>query len=150
MLRCTLTILTLATMLVHSLFGCCWHHAHAPEAPATANVQQKSAHTHCHGRPGNARRDVEDASTISSEGNSEFPDDHQGRPCDEEVCTFVGSSSVKVKTPSQFPSGGSLCLPCLTLPAAEARQTLSAGTNRALSTRAPSVRICQLTQVWLL
>jgi hypothetical protein len=76
-------------VLVHSIFGCCWHHDHATEptvcsdrADAPAQVQTCKCRHHDH------FVDLEHVSGAMAKTQSP-PQPHRHPPCDEEQCLFV-------------------------------------------------------------
>lgn len=84
-MRSVLSITVAAIIILHSVLGCCWHHAH--ESKACSAVESKvdvaagacgcRHHGHTAPRPASA----------PDKGESEHPDH---RPCDEK-CDFVGT-----------------------------------------------------------
>ena len=90
------SLLALLPMLLHSVLGCCWHHAHQPgcevngvqivwEASFNSSSHEHNEHSACpsHGR----------STDLGS--SSERPDDPCGHiPCDEERCSFVNTAAL--------------------------------------------------------
>lgn len=95
---------TLLPMLFHSIFGCCWHHAHTMVSIASVAVEADKSHcsghgeceSHCH-----ARHDLptESGSNQGIPGCPELPccPGESKSPCGEDQCVFVGSELVQVE-----------------------------------------------------
>jgi len=93
------SLIALVPMLIHSIFGCCWHHAHSVPGHNHAIVitiggkaLPDHVHSNCH---------VHGSS--SSVGDEEHhPDDHPAElPCEEDRCVYSGAAATVV---SQFVS----------------------------------------------
>lgn len=83
-----LTLLTAASLLAHSVLGCCWHHAHGCDGSDAVIVEAEHSHGH------------DDACEASSHETAELggcligedPESHEhGFVCDEPDCSFVKS-----------------------------------------------------------
>jgi hypothetical protein len=102
-LQSTITHLVTAAMLVHSMFGCCVHHAHrdAGDAlPSSTAVVRSPDHTQC--------------SHQCSSHNE--PVEHSGRSCQADPCVFVRQTASStgqelrnlLAVPSSEPGGSSI------------------------------------------
>lgn len=95
---------TLLPMLFHSIFGCCWHHAHTmvsiASVAAEADKSLCSGHGECESH-GHARHDLptESGSNQGIPGCPESPccPGESKSPCGEDHCVFVGSELVQVE-----------------------------------------------------
>jgi hypothetical protein len=95
---------TLLPMLSHSIFGCCWHHAHTMVSIASvaAEVDQLdcSGHGECESH-GHASHDLPAEIGVNQEipGHPEVPccPGESKSPCGEDQCVFVGSELVQVE-----------------------------------------------------
>jgi hypothetical protein len=100
MFRSLAIVSTLLTMLFHSIFGCCWHHAHAMAGPAIAETS--SIYSNCGGHGTRESQSHECKSPGGSHhgesGSPEIPccPRENESPCGEDECTFVVSEVVKV------------------------------------------------------
>ncbi len=78
-----LSSLTAGLLFIHTVFGCCWHHAHACENVASA----AACETHCcHHHHQGGEKESEDKPCHCDEG------------C-EGTCTYVAPQKVKVEAP---------------------------------------------------
>jgi len=102
----SITIVTALTMLAHSVWGCCWHHAHndlhsASCAAAHRDGDNSSAHF-VHGRCSHtgfhhhAAAPSELAERSTSHPASPEEDGHRHTPCRQSRCTFVKTSAVSI------------------------------------------------------
>lgn len=95
---------TLLPMLSHSIFGCCWHHAHTMVSIASvaAEVDQLDCggHGECESH-GHASHDLPAEIGVNQEipGHPEVPccPGESKSPCGEDQCVFVGSELVQVE-----------------------------------------------------
>ena len=99
--------LALLVMTGHAFLGCCWHHAHAPDARhalvehsnhviemSTGQAPSQSPHGHhvaC-------RHATKEASSSSAENSCPHNHDSPSH-CDEHDCSFVISEAKKVPSP---------------------------------------------------
>lgn len=168
------TILTMSVMLLHSILGCCTHHAHACEhghvvEGCVAGHDQHESHgaehsgdghdDHGHQHHGEKRDDGHkhdhDGLTVSHEDGH---DDHEsdecphgpcGSECEGGDCTYTQSSKVKTPVPGD---GG------LSFPVAITHEFVSPVTGLTLVDRsdtgppkACAACCCRtMTQVWLI
>ena len=101
-MRSIVTYLITTVLALHTLLGCCWHHAHdaiAYAAVHTAEVQESRAMTsaivgHC------CRRQLDQPELVT--GAADFADDQEHEssgpdqdPCNDR-CTFVSTDRVQV------------------------------------------------------
>ena len=126
MLQSLTTILTVSAMLLHSIFGCCTHHAHACEHGHTVegcvvgheeHEAENEDHGHDHGHHRHDghedARDAEHGLGVTHEGGHgdhgphDCPHGPCGFDCEGGDCTYTQSS--KVKTPA--PGDGGLWFP---------------------------------------
>ncbi|NQV23247.1 MAG: hypothetical protein HQ518_02670 [Rhodopirellula sp.] len=107
------SILTMMAMLLHSILGCCSHHAHACEHGLSVSGCQAEHHEHCreaeqadhigHQHQGDrhdhhAPQSVVDDHSDDSAGHSHEP---CRRSCEGGDCRFTQSSQVKTPTPDE-------------------------------------------------
>ena len=84
----TLNLLLTASLLAHTVLGCCWHHAHGGEECA-AETDAPAAHCHADHASDGCGADHHATPSLAA------CDSHDHPACDEPDCTFVkaGSSS---------------------------------------------------------
>ncbi len=95
---------TLLPMLSHSIFGCCWHHAHTMVSIASVAAEVDrldcSGHGECESH-GHASHDLPAEIGVNQEipGHPEAPccPGESKSPCGEDQCVFVGSELVQVE-----------------------------------------------------
>jgi len=143
MFKRLVVLVTLLPMLVHSIFGCCWHHAHFDhvdvcETPSVAADIHRHQCTHDHSW-GSAN-----AETPTS--NVPAPCKHQ-TPCDEVRCVFLAA------TPHRFAFAFELTAKFV-VPEANCSVTLrnslvSLRTVTASRELPTSQEHCALIQVWI-
>ena len=99
MLANSITVVTALTMLAHSVWGCCWHHAHdghgAQGCTASHVVStDHREHHHC----SHAAEHPTGASSASQTETSDdgHQEDHHHLPCHEAQCTYVVTASVSI------------------------------------------------------
>lgn len=94
-------IATLLPMLFHSVFGCCWHHAHCfgQESPESVAVESKCGHHHATRSScphyGALNQLALESPTDSSLANDAESPCNDGRPCEEDRCVFLPCDTVK-------------------------------------------------------
>jgi hypothetical protein len=101
--RSTTYLVTLAAFLVHAVWGCCAHHAHASEVVLTngadhshtaASVNHADGHSHCsHETTHDEHQNLADKEPCENH-------DHPYQDCDEGSCSFANSSKVHLSVPS--------------------------------------------------
>ena len=83
---------TLLPMLIHSILGCCWHHAHSecdfPGVRETVESDTGHCHTACHQHAGSHRCDHNDPAMPT-------PCEHK-TPCDDVRCVYVATEPVRI------------------------------------------------------
>jgi len=80
------SLLAIVPMLIHSIWGCCWHHDHAsPEHEHTVAAVVQVTHSHCSSHVGHSHPDDDQS---PSEG-----------PCGEAPCAY---SSLSLTTAPQY------------------------------------------------
>lgn len=167
-------ILTMTAMLLHSIFGCCSHHAHACEhGESTAQCQaehdedysefsevdHQAGHESCSAAPEESQHEchadshcgLQAAQLDGDEDPGSLPDPHAPcqQNCDDGDCRFTLSSAVKTPTPDE---GQLSCPPsattvCATVCCAE----LSAGrADSGPPGMLPDEHVRALFQVWRL
>jgi hypothetical protein len=104
MVQRSISILAMTAVLLHSVFGCCWHHAHAADhvmgAEETASSHGHAAH-HCHSHSGD---DAHHPGHVARQQDDEPNEPHapcQHSPCDGDVCHFAPTVHVKVPGPDE-------------------------------------------------
>lgn len=103
------TIVTVLTMLAHSVWGCCWHHAHDgqhADACAVAHSEEQHASHHsadasyaAHRGCGHPHHGAVQPSVETDLAGSHDPQDPEGPhriPCHESRCTYMTSSPVTI------------------------------------------------------
>src|SRR5881394_1932931 len=79
--------LTAALLFIHTVFGCCWHHAHACEQGATLAVSQPAKCCHHHQHDSDSKQQQKPGKCqVECEG----------------TCTFAVPQKVKVEAPQWF------------------------------------------------
>ncbi len=83
MFRLLIPTLALLSVLGHSMFGCCWHHAHLSEKKVSSNskIHQPKAVAHSHHHAPFYRHEM--ASPISLE------EDSNQNACHDECCNYT-------------------------------------------------------------
>ena len=127
-----LNILTAALLFIHTVFGCCWHHAHACGTDCASAVIKSAPCCHHHQHCDDSK--------------------HSERPCKckvdcEGTCTYVVPQKVKVEAPQSTTMDLLATLPSLAehqIEAASFRETIS-----SLPDWAPPLRTHLLHQVLL-
>jgi hypothetical protein len=94
------TAAILLPMLFHSLFGCCWHHAHGIDRrmPSQTAEVDEACHTHAgHGCCSHWKTQKSDC----SHGETSLPccPDDQRQPCSEELCVYGLSETIRPEIP---------------------------------------------------
>jgi hypothetical protein len=84
-LRVLLSNITALLLAVHTVFGCCWHHAHA----SMVGCEQKCL-------PGHESASSPATYQICDDNHQSDKQEHRPADCTELSCVFVGSLSVKV------------------------------------------------------
>ena len=134
-LRC----LTLLTMLLHSIYGCGWHHihgcmSHCSEHSEAAHLNH-FGHTHAHSHSHHE----------SSRSGCPAPDDQHSSECDHTECSFVATNSVVLVAPPEH--GFRVVLPptdaCLN---SQVRANVCFRPLLSCDTHAPA--FCARIQVW--
>lgn len=88
-------IATLLPMLFHSIFGCCWHHAHCVGQVSTDSVAVESNCDHHNAsrstcpRHGESKYSVAVSPADSPPANESESPNNDGHPCDENRCVFL-------------------------------------------------------------
>lgn len=83
------SLIALVPMLVHSIFGCCWHHAHSHSGHdhvVSAVVGGDSSLDHAHA----SHSGCPFHGTPASGGDSPAGDHPAESPCDEDRCIYSG------------------------------------------------------------
>ena len=90
-----ISLVALLPMLLHSILGCCWHHAHpcGCEVDGARAVCQAGFDSSNHEHVGDSACPSHRTSQ-EVESSSELPDDPcRHFPCDEERCSFVNTAA---------------------------------------------------------
>jgi len=94
--------LMIAVMLLHSICGCCWHHAHGECSDSHAVTDSPRAsnsgatcrqHDHQHA----SSRGTDDANHDGEEPAE--PHDHDDAPCEHGSCVYVAGKSLELSQP---------------------------------------------------
>ena len=100
MLANSITVITALTMLAHSVWGCCWHHAHddhGAQACTASHVESADHREHDHCSHSSAERPTGSSSASQNETSDHgHQDDHQHLPCHEAQCTYVVTAPVSI------------------------------------------------------
>ena len=108
MCRLFLVVATVFPMLVHSILGCCWHHAHVAASghdlnrPGTEDAHdagrfKSCCHGHSHNKATAASTDVKGLSRETRAANGSSCPAHDSAPCDEEHCTEYWAETAQAK-----------------------------------------------------
>ncbi len=102
MLQRSISILATTAVLLHSVFGCCWHHAHAADH-VTGLAETASGHGpvghQCHAH---SSRDTHHPGHVVHHQNDGPREPHapcQRNPCDGDACHFAPTAHIKVPGP---------------------------------------------------
>lgn len=108
MCRLFLVVATVFPMLVHSILGCCWHHAHV--AASVHHKQQSGCgnthkitryksccHGHSHDAPVSEPVDLKCCSGETRSTNVPGCPTHDSAPCDKEHCTEYWAETAQGK-----------------------------------------------------
>lgn len=148
MVRSLAIAATLLPMLFHSIFGCCWHHAHegmSRQSVQVAETQppcQGHKHHECHSPAGLQQC----GSDTPRSGLPCCPDDDQHR-CDEERCTYIWSETLRPECPEMALRPEVSPLEQLSLPPASSHSVFMLMSIKSAPAQLPSPRA--LTQVWI-
>lgn len=89
------SLIALVPMLIHSIFGCCWHHAHShagQDHVVAVMIDGDSSLDHAHA--GHSSCPSHGSPTSDGEGHS---DDHPAEsPCEEDRCVYSGVTATVV------------------------------------------------------
>ena len=164
------SILTITAMLLHSILGCCSHHAHACEhgqfvgkcpvehgehdsrSSEAAHADEEHADHHAcadAGRDADEPLEAECESGLGSCGMPERSQDPCQQTCDGTDCSFTQSS--EVKTPA--PDDGRLIFPATTLLVSGVLLAGCLSANPVDSSPPDGVAYCccrSMTQIWRL
>lgn len=131
--------LTLLTMLLHSVYGCGWHHIHGCMSHCVET--SKSGHTvHCgHSHaPGHAHNDASDSETPTS------PNQHSSE-CDHTECRFVATTAAAIVAPPE-------CVLWIVAPEVDASTKalvkIDSGLRPPPSADTHAPKFCARIQVW--
>jgi hypothetical protein len=130
-----LALLTIAAMLLHSVLGCCWHHAH-DVTPSPENVTHHSE--------GCGHRHHAAAETGTS---SESPGDDQHEACREPSCVYVAAKHFEMP-PATTPDVAVTVEMSELIPAASGATILLSLAKTPPRPAAPELRA--LLQVWVI
>lgn len=83
---------TLLPMLLHSIFGCCWHHTHFDHADA---YRTSVVHADIHPHQCTHHRCLGIAKSETSTSGIPVPCQHH-TPCDEERCVFLSAKLLRI------------------------------------------------------
>jgi len=130
--------LLIASLLAHTVLGCCWHHAHGSEC-----AEESAGDTpHCHAEhaPHAAAGHHDAAQAVAGEFSQHLP-----APCDELDCAFIKSA------PAQLDIEQSLAVAIVLTPssATAARQLTLDRASIADGARVTGAALRAVLQVWL-
>ena len=134
---------TLLPMLIHSILGCCWHHAHREcDFPCmSSSVESHDCHGHRHNhRSAHAQRS----------GNTEpvipIPCGHD-RPCDDVRCVYIEPEFVRIAMVSDLYEH----VAALNFSGIMFRNVAATTPGNLQQTQkvAAALQHCALTQVWV-
>ena len=136
-------LVTLLTMLAHSILGCCWHHAHGDHGtPCDTASVEVDIHSHqCahhHGPNG--------SSTEVPVSHGPAPCKHHA-PCDEVDCVFLFVKSLRITFASEFTER--FVIPEANWPVTIRNSAPSMRDLVASRETTTSLRHCALIQVWI-
>lgn len=131
--------LTLLTMLLHSVYGCGWHHIHGCMSHCSENSEAAHVnhfgHTHAHGHSHHE----------SSDSESPASHDQHSSECDHTECRFVTTNAVALVAPPEHdfwlvlpPTGATLSFVV----------KAEMGFRPMLSSDAHAPEFCARIQVW--
>ena len=131
--------LTLLTMLLHSVYGCGWHHIHGCMSGCLENSENKHplhcVHSHA---PGHSHHDAHDSETPTSH-------DQHSSECDHTECRFVSTAAAAIVAPPE-------CVLWIVAPEADSRAQslvkLDSGLRPTLSSDTHAPEFCARIQVW--
>ena len=134
---------TLLPMLLHSILGCCWHHAHSEchFACASSPVESHSDHNHHHNHEfAHAQR------AESTEPVVPMPD-RPDKPCDEIQCVYIEAELVRVAIVCDLSEHGA----ALNTTGIMFRSVAATTPGNLHQTQKVSAALqhCALTQVWV-
>jgi hypothetical protein len=137
-----LTLLTAASLLAHSVLGCCWHHAHGCDSSGAVMAEAEHSHGHHDACESSSHETAELGGCLISED----PESHEhGLACDEPDCSFVKSQ------PSAMPSLDVHSTPLVALPlvttGSPVRYAAAADTDAGCRSSGAALRA--VLQVWL-
>ena len=94
--------LMIGVMLLHSVVGCCWHHAHSHAAPISERHATFHGHATCRSF-GHAEHDHDDDhdhhqhGPVGSQDGSDSEEPHD--MCEHGECVYVAGKSVELSAP---------------------------------------------------
>ena len=157
MFRWTVSALTMIAVLLHSVLGCCSHHAHADSAETACGCVDRTpdggretvdsethACDHLHeGESGDEDCERESARVVVGH------DQHQHDDCREEACRYLTSPQVKLPKADVLLPLDVLPLVQPKLAASPAWSFLRQSPDASPSGHSPGLRVHELTRVWL-
>ena len=131
--------LTLLTMLLHSVYGCGWHHIHGCMSHCAENSEATHSnhfgHTHAHSH----------SHDESSGSDCPAPYDQHSSECDHTECRFVSTAAAAIVAPPE-------CVLWIVAPEADAHANslvkLDSGLRPTLSAYTHAPEFCARIQVW--
>ncbi|WP_296459299.1 hypothetical protein [Rubinisphaera sp.] len=145
-MRSFLVILTIQTMAIHALFGCCTHHAHAAATLGPCCHEETSHDVHGHDH----LNGINDGDS-NCEPDHHEQDDQNNCPssCQEEGCTYI---SIERTAFADIDPLKSISFADIDLFVAENSDTdcITYGMLKTKLDSLPDLPLRALTQVWLL
>lgn len=93
-MRSVLSLTVAAVIAVHSVFGCCWHHAHVAAADAEATEPSLETADHiC--RQGFHAHEIGEHDASQAESHHDDPSHHCPTPCSEK-CQIASTGRVQL------------------------------------------------------
>ena len=155
MLHKFVSLATLIPMLLHSILGCCWHHAHCELAESSgwqtvncehhSGASRKDQHSAC-----GDRSRIGDKCAAACGSNCPAPRDHQGtphEPCREDRCVYVGFPQGDLPKLALMPG-----FPCASENAVHYLSPMAIACSHSHSEQPPQTLLSTRarTQVWLI
>ncbi len=145
-------------MLIHSIFGCCWHHSHHPTAETVAQTEKAEEHTHpsithkCRHHHKGCKRAGTPKALVTTETSAESgkSDSPLPAPCDEERCVYVVAVVQDSVLLSYDWLSANDILPFERVSLEPLFQSLSDIVPATAQPQATSLERCALLQTWLI
>ncbi|MEZ6066187.1 MAG: hypothetical protein R3B90_10875 [Planctomycetaceae bacterium] len=152
------SLLAIVPMLLHSIIGCCWHHAHTGGGEHV-HVAAFAGHSHGHedrrheehGHEEHGQQDCGHEHQVGEAPEESLPGESPAcpSPCEESRCTFCGTTRLVTAM-----SSAELLTPLLTGPAKEMMATVAVSQQpqweccEGTQCSAAALKLRALIQVW--